>query len=277
MPRTIICPWFTKDYPYKNIPDNCALVVDRPYFLVPDISNIYIQVEPKIIMDVDDYLIQHYKVYSHIYTYSENVLRTCPNARKYVFGTAWVKPPIYNNIDMGRKKFQISNIAGTKKINNAPGHIVRQVIHYSQEKLRAKYPITFFRSERQKPHIKDFGENPLLGEEKDALFLDYQYAIVVENSRQANYFTEKLVDCLLTKTIPIYYGAPNIGTYFDTRGWILLETGSIGELMEKLAALEESYYMHYRDVVEENWQRAVGFSRLDVNIDNAVVPVLGSA
>ena len=63
MPRTIICPWFTKDYPYKNVPDNCALVVDRPYYLVPDMSNIYIQVEPKIIMDVDNFLIEHHKAF----------------------------------------------------------------------------------------------------------------------------------------------------------------------------------------------------------------------
>jgi hypothetical protein len=270
MPRLVACSWFTKDYPYKNVPDNCALIIDRPNYFIPNIPNIYIQIEPRIIMDVDDYLIKNKDKYLLIYTYSDRVLQECKNSRKYVFGSAWVKPYIYNNIDISRKKFQISNLGGTKKINNAPGHIIRQIIHHSQLKLSQKYPITFFRSSRQQPHIKDYGNNPLIGEEKHELFLDYQYAIVVENSRQNNYFTEKLNDCLLTKTIPIYYGAPNIGEYFNTTGWILLEKGSVEELMNKLEILTPNHYSECQNVIEENWHKALGYSVLDINIDNAV-------
>jgi hypothetical protein len=46
------------------------------------------------------------------------------------------------------------------------------------------------------------------------------YSIVVESSSEPNYFTEKLIDCLVTKTIPIYWGCPNISEYFDTSYWI---------------------------------------------------------
>ena len=268
--RIVVSSWFQKDYPFINVPNNSALIIDRPYYILKDISNIYFQVEPKIIMDVDTFLIENHKYYSHIYTYSEDVLKACPNAKKYVFGTTRIRKTTYNNIDIGRKQFRISNITGTKKINNAPGHILRHLIHYNQKALGEKFPITFYRSS-QPPYIEDLGDNKILDPDiKDELFLDYQYSFVIENSRQTHYFTEKLVDCLLTKTIPIYYGAPNIDSYFNTTGWIILEHGTLEEINEKMSILNDSYYAHYRDVIEENWKRALGFSVLEVNIDNAV-------
>ena len=37
------------------------------------------------------------------------------------------------------------------------------------------------------------------------------------------YFTEKLIDALITKTVPIYWGAPYIGDFYDNRGIIHFE------------------------------------------------------
>ena len=50
------------------------------------------------------------------------------------------------------------------------------------------------------------------------LLYPYQYSIVMENGRYPNWITEKLIDCLLSRTIPIYWGAPNVGEYFDRDG-----------------------------------------------------------
>lgn len=43
---------------------------------------------------------------------------------------------------------------------------------------------------------------------------DYRYALAFENCRQHNYFSEKLVDCWLAWTMPIYWGCPNLSDYF---------------------------------------------------------------
>ena len=85
------------------------------------------------------------------------------------------------------------------------------------------------------------------------MFLDYQYSIAIENSRQTHYFTEKLLDCLLTKTIPIYYGCPNIAEYFDTRGWILLETADINEFVYKVHNFLPKYE-HFMETIEHNYR-----------------------
>lgn len=51
---------------------------------------------------------------------------------------------------------------------------------------------------------------------------DYCFSIVMENATYANMFTEKITDCFMTGTIPIYYGISNIGDYFDTNGILIL-------------------------------------------------------
>ena len=51
---------------------------------------------------------------------------------------------------------------------------------------------------------------------------DYCFSIVVENATYPNMFTEKITDCFVTGTIPIYYGMNNIGDFFDKDGIIEL-------------------------------------------------------
>ena len=42
----------------------------------------------------------------------------------------------------------------------------------------------------------------------------YQYSICIENTCSRNYFTEKITDCFICGTVPIYFGCPNIEDYF---------------------------------------------------------------
>ena len=53
--------------------------------------------------------------------------------------------------------------------------------------------------------------------------LSYKYSIVIENSFYPHYWTEKLSDCLLSFTIPIYIGAQNIGDYLPQGSFIQVE------------------------------------------------------
>ena len=42
----------------------------------------------------------------------------------------------------------------------------------------------------------------------------FHFSMAIENSREDNYFSEKLTDCFLMDTMPIYYGCPNIKDFF---------------------------------------------------------------
>jgi len=52
----------------------------------------------------------------------------------------------------------------------------------------------------------------------------FRYSVAVENSRHDNYWTEKIADCFLAGTVPIYWGAPNIRDYFPAEAMIALDT-----------------------------------------------------
>jgi hypothetical protein len=51
---------------------------------------------------------------------------------------------------------------------------------------------------------------------------DYCFSITMENATYSIMFTEKLTDCFMSGTIPIYYGMKNIGDFFNKDGIIIL-------------------------------------------------------
>jgi len=259
--------WYTSRQKINNIPEPCWIAIDTFYAISDHCPTIYIQVEPQIIIQSEQYIIENCHKYHTIYTFNPNVLEKCPNAKKYVFGTTWLTPPP-EQVDISKKQFRISSLSGSKRIGESRGHVLRQVLYHNQHVFH-EFPITWYRSTLQIPHLTDYGNNPLLST-KNELFEEFQFALVIENSKETNYFTEKIMDCLLTKTIPIYWGCPNIAEFFDTTGWMILETESIEELHEKCRALTPDYYHNYTDIIDKNCAKAKTYINFTDNLNNAV-------
>jgi hypothetical protein len=57
---------------------------------------------------------------------------------------------------------------------------------------------------------------------KEEVLSDYMFSIAIENDNYSNYYTEKIMDCFATGTIPIYSGTPEISKLFDQSGIIIL-------------------------------------------------------
>ncbi|MEM0949469.1 MAG: glycosyltransferase family 10 [Pseudomonadota bacterium] len=83
----------------------------------------------------------------------------------------------------------------------------------------------------------------------------YCYSVVIENSRELVYISEKLVDAALCRTIPIYWGAPDVSDWFDTRGMIICE--SEAEILETLRSLPERDPDDFAVAVEANRVRGL--------------------
>ena len=49
---------------------------------------------------------------------------------------------------------------------------------------------------------------------------DYRYSLCVENGRERNYYTEKIVDAWLSWTVPIYWGCPNLSEFYPRESFI---------------------------------------------------------
>jgi hypothetical protein len=79
---------------------------------------------------------------------------------------------------------------------------------------------------------------------------DYMFSVAIENCQYNGYFTEKILDCFATGTIPIYLGCTNIDEYFNPEGII--------NLSEDLDISPEIYY-NKMDAIKENFEKAKAF------------------
>ena len=52
---------------------------------------------------------------------------------------------------------------------------------------------------------------------KEESLLKYMYSITIENCRQPGYWTEKIVDCFASKSIPLFWGDDAVDDHFDKR------------------------------------------------------------
>jgi hypothetical protein len=104
------------------------------------------------------------------------------------------------------------------------------------------------------------GASKYLDKKSDAL-CDYKFSFAIENNIQKTYFTEKIIDCFATRTIPIYRGAPNIGDWFDKRGIIEFET--ISDAIQIIESLSDTLYKKMIPFVEANYKACLQFYSVD--------------
>ena len=86
---------------------------------------------------------------------------------------------------------------------------------------------------------------------------DYRYCIVIENTQCESYGTEKIVDAISVGTIPIYWGCPNIGNFFNLDGIVTWDT--ISGLSQILPGLGKKFYNDRLDAIKENMELALQY------------------
>jgi len=145
------------------------------------------------------------------------------------FGGCWIKPEdqrVYN------KTKNISIIASNK--NYTTGHKFRQdVIKQFSDKM----------------DVYGIGHN-FINYKLDGL-RDYKFSIVIENCKRDYWFTEKLIDCFMTGTIPIYWGCPSIGDFFDLNGILLFD--NINDLHNIISNIDEKLYLNKLEFISKNF------------------------
>lgn len=83
---------------------------------------------------------------------------------------------------------------------------------------------------------------------------DYMFNIAIENvSCDDNYFSEKIIDCFLTGTVPVYHGCIHIGEFFDERGILSFQTQE--ELDAIMDSLTPEKYQEMLPYIEANYKK----------------------
>lgn len=193
--------------------------------------------EPKgIDKDIYEWILKNYHKFDSVLTFDREVISQLDNGLFQPYGTYWVEK---NN---PVKKSLVSMIASYKQ--EAVGHKIRHLIykHFSDR------IDTFGTITGKRLADKSLGLN------------DYRFSFAIENCIQDGYFTEKLLDCFATKTIPIYWGTRSVSEFFNSDGIIFIDDfTSIQSLINFLC---EDVYNSKLKAVEENFNK----------IDNYHVP-----
>jgi len=90
---------------------------------------------------------------------------------------------------------------------------------------------------------------------------DYMFQVVVENQRVNSYFTEKLIDCFVTGTVPIYWGFEKAHQFFDPKGMLFINNAE--DFKSILNVLSAEYYQEILPHIEENFNRAKEYLSLE--------------
>ena len=105
-------------------------------------------------------------------------------------------------------------------------------------------------------------------ESKNILFENAKYHVVIENTSRPNWITEKLIDSLATKTIPIYWGCPNVGDFFNEEG--ILTFNNMDELNTVLNSITPEFYDEMKDVIEENYEKSKEYYNFHERVEREV-------
>jgi hypothetical protein len=77
----------------------------------------------------------------------------------------------------------------------------------------------------------------------------YRYSLAIENNSGPNCWTEKLADCFLAWSVPIYYGCTNLNDYFPEESFISIDIDQPERSLEKIK----------RIICEDNWEKRIPY------------------
>lgn len=192
------------------------------------------------------------KDFDLIFTFSENLLETLPNARFFPgCASAW-----YGNKIGGGTLSSTAHLRKTKGISLLSSTKCQTEFH--------KFRLELARKLKGNKLVDtygtfDGGKQVQLSE----TLADYRFSFAIENDIKPLFFTERLTSCFAAMTIPIYLGASKINQFFNPDGIIFLKTADLDCISTVLKKCTEREYERRLPAVLDNFQRVQPY--LNVN------------
>jgi hypothetical protein len=248
-----------------NVPElnwRTSISVDMFNFSDTTPYKIFWQLEPEDIIPTEKKLIKNHQFYDLILTYNNTVLSECSNAVFFLNNGVWTQES-----DPSQKKFAVSFLTSAKTM--CPGHKFRvQTFKKLQQYLEGGNPAL--------PCLLTMHMSPPYLPDKRSMLIPFQYAISIQNSQMHNYFSEILLDCFATKTIPIFWGCANVREFFNPDG--ILSFGNPYDprarttLNDVLSSLTPDFYHSpkVQAAIEENYLKSLTYSDRIGRLVNAI-------
>jgi hypothetical protein len=186
-------------------------------------ENVWAIVQDPYIPGFNDWLVEGYEHFSRVYT--QSIPR---NKEKFAISQPalpWYVNRSYDQlVDLAipPKPKILSCIAGNQ--SDIPGHFKRKAFLNILTRQKGI-------------DIDLFGHAGVYLADKADGLLPYQYSLAIENSSIPDYWTEKIADCFLCWTVPIYYGSTNLEKYFPPESFIRIDIEKPQEAFTKIRSL----------------------------------------
>lgn len=231
-----------------------AIYVDRMCFIseIDKEKNNYAWIIEPPIINGENYIniVKNKNNFKYIFTHIKNILNNAENAVYIPHGGTWLRE---EDIQLHEKRKLVSFIFSYKDWN--PYHRMR---HRVWNRLQNDNRVEFFGSGCNNP--VDF---------KIESLKDYRFSIIIENSIEDLYFTEKLLDCFLTGTIPIYVGCKKVTELFDENGIIFFEGDE--DLPQILNTLSDELYQSKIESVKKNYELSKAYIHPEKLINEYII------
>ena len=188
--------------------------------------------------------------YTYLLTNFDDLI-TLPNTHFMNGVTAFVKPD-----SRIKKKFAVSTVVGGRR--GLPGHNLRHELYKRRHEI--KIPFDFYLGYRTMWGEADYSNELTLTPDKGEKIraFDCMFHIAIDSYRRNDFFSEKLVDPLITMTIPIWWGCPNIDEYFNPSG--ILSVSNVDDIITTCNRLTEDLYNKtMRGWMCENYELALNY------------------
>jgi len=220
----------------NNISSNEDLVIYTDYSLKYVTGKIKTKVawlleSPDITALSHQWIYENNKKFDYVLTHSKILLEQGENFIFCPTGGCWIKP---EDQQIYEKNKLISIIASNKRMTHGQ---------------RLRHDI--IRQHKGKMDIYGRAYN-YVDYKLDAL-KEYMFSVTIENANADYYFTEKLIDCFMTGTVPIYFGPPSIGNFFNVKGMILFEEDF------DIDSISADVYESMKPYIKENFEKAKNF------------------
>ncbi|KAH8084536.1 hypothetical protein JL720_8038 [Aureococcus anophagefferens] len=191
----------------------------------------------------------------------------------FAHGGTWVPEATWRRPRSAPKRRAASLVCGDKRTTR--GHAIRRALWAAAAGSKA---VARFASARATTLAMDGGAKRMgaAPEAKAAAVAPYAFHVAIENVRRDGYFTEKLLDCFLLRTVPIYWGCPNLADFgFDATGVIVVDDGGgVDDVAAAALAAEAAVATDgdYAAAIEANYERAQAFLDLEGRLEAAAAP-----
>lgn len=215
-----------------------ARVGDLRRLYPADIVGVWL-VEPRSICpSCYQYVVDHAAffdvVLSHDIQFLSEIRLRHPNGSAAAFFVPFASsflPPPFMGLHKDIKSQLVSCFVSNKRM--LIGHVLRHAV-YNDARLRKR--VQFYGQ----------GAGHEIDHKADAM-APYMFHIVIENSRASSYYSEKLIDCFLSGTIPLYWGG-HLPAAFERSGVITWNT--LEDLVLIVSSLSaEEYWSRHSSVV----------------------------